>query len=458
MAAKHTKHMTLSPLEAYDLSAEQKYCRAATHLKRLVTLYQKAAGRANSSPAVMAFVNAVEEWRKQRPDTSLADAVRSVYRDVALSFGLRRIDPESSNFDRDLSAFFVNYKSNFPLPTEQESKPGFRALLRAGPLEAGYEERAYSVVCPLTRRYLLGLNFTIQPLSDSVHFIYGFVMPCVRGGWGFGGSLIELMREIAAKLIDNYFQRYPEDRPPYYEPRGPLILFEKNLIEEMTLGEILMDSAGVDVSNPPAANTDLASSAIGQSLRDLIWDRLGGKVIRYHYIQSSLDGMVTVDTSMRDKVISFLNGQPLLGPDEAAARQALNMARGTKKEGCTTLELCAFPVAGGTSLPTAQVRRANEIFQTISVMKGGNISKDIYFQAQMASLEQSSHDERVALVPIRPAGPGAVNFHEAESKTRQLLGVVSWQDLQQAGDRTYREWMVEKADLLVETVAGLPSW
>ena len=138
----------------------------------------------------------------------------------------------------------------------------------------------------------MGLNFTVQPRSDSVHFIYGFVNPLARGIGGFSACLIALMRQIARAEIFAWLARHHDERPPFHNPDGPLILFEKNIIERMTLTDILKDSAGIDIDHPPRRRSRLVSSAISQSVRDLIWDRRGGRIVDYNYVQSSLDGVV----------------------------------------------------------------------------------------------------------------------------------------------------------------------
>jgi hypothetical protein len=440
--------MLLTPLEAYDLSGLQKIQCEKAHFARVVALCSDKSSRAGFSPARVAFDMAVTQARQQRPYEPLSDAVRRAYRDVALTFGLRRIDPRTPEFEHDLDVFFSNYQSNFPLQSEQETKEGFRNLLRAAPSCTGYEERVYSIVCPLTGQYLMGLDFAIQPLSDSVHFVYGFAMPCVRGGWGFGRALIALIREIAGGVVAACFRGRPDDLPSWNNPDGPLILFAKNMIGEMTLSDILMDSAGIDVAAPPSADADLASSGIGQSLRDLVWDRLGAKVVRYNYFQSSLDGVVAIAREDRDRVICGLNKRPQTLVDRVVSERALTRSLDGREKGFVALDLCAFVDPGQTSLPAAQVKRANEIFQSVSVVKDAGIDAEIYFQAQMSSLMENSRDGRVAIDPIRPFGFGAGDSRAAEELTRRLLAVVTWAELRQAGERTYEQWLVEKADLL----------
>ncbi len=436
----------LSPLEAYDLSVVQKErCRQA-HLHRVIELYDAAARQSSASPAGAAFLARVDDHRNQRPDAPLALAVQHAYSDVAFQFGLRRIDPASPDFEHGLDLFFEKYKLSFPIRSEQESKPGFRALWQAPRTASGYEERGYSVICPLTGEYLAGLEFSIQPESDSVHFVYGFVMPCVRGGWGFGAHLLTVMRDEGRRAIADYFQDKPTMQPPWRDLDGPLIIFEKNVLCEMTLTDILMESAAIDVNDPPAADADLSLSSMPQSLRDFAWRRLGGKIISYNYLQSSLEGAVKVSCGMRDKVIRLLNKKFMAseGAEAAQAELALSRAVGELKEGCRTLNLCAF--ASKDNLPAAQVRRHNEIFQSISVAKvtADEIKEDIYFQAQMQSLQERSAGGLVRLDEIDAMGSKPGDFREAEALTRRLLVLVTWHELRENRDRTFGEWLAKK--------------
>jgi hypothetical protein len=442
----------LSPLEAYDLSAAQKERRRQEHLHRVIELYDAAARRPAASPAEAAFVAKVDDNRGRRPDTPLAVAVQQAYRDVAFQFGLRRIKPCEFDFQRGLDLFFENYKVNFPILAEQETKKGFRELWHARRPDSGYEERGYSVICPLTGEYLAGLEFSIQPESDSVHFVYGFVMPWVRGGWGFGAGLLAVMRDEACSAIADYFRDNTDKEPPWRCPRGPLIIFEKNSLDDMTVTDVLMDSASVDVNDPPRADADLSLSSISQSLRDLAWRRLGGKIISYNYLQSSLEGVVEVPPETRDQVIRLLNKKFATSeaPGAAGAERALSRAIGKLKEGCRTLSLCAFVGKDVNDLPAAQVRRHNEIFQSISVAKveADKIKNDIYFEAQMQSLQDNSIGGRVRLDEIEAAGSKPGDFRAAEALTRRLLALVTWDELRESPDRTFHEWLAKKCLLV----------
>jgi hypothetical protein len=425
----------LSPLEAYDLAARQKQELGAAFRAEIVALRRWPRCPPDADQAAwQAFT--------RMPDDS-DETICRAYRDLAMRFGLTAINPASPHFAENLDQFYRNYATNFPIPAEQESREGFEALWRDSPREGGYQEIAYSVVCPLTRRYLMGLNITIQPQSDTVHFIYGFVSAAARGIGGFSAAMIAFMRETGRRGIEAHLAAHPQDRPHWHNPAGPLILFEKNIIGEMSLPEILMDSAGVDVDHPPTAGADLSASAIGQSMRDMVWSRRGGMIVDYIYMQSSLDGVVRVPESMRSPIVDFLRQKPQSNADRAEADLALNDALGDRNAGCTALNLCAFAGQGTASVSAAQIRRHNEIFQGISVVKDpSHLSDDIYFQAQMVDLAARTQDGRVGLRPIAPVG--GADFPQAEETTRTILAGLTWDDLQVNDARLYRDWLAEQ--------------
>ena len=87
------------------------------------------------------------------------------------------------------------------------------------------------------------------------------------------------------------------------------------------------------------------------------------------------------------------------------AKKELARAVGDRQPGCTTLDLCAFAQPGRNAVPIAQIRKSNEIFQGISVVKDpDHLREDIYYQAQMASLAEKSVGGRVARGrSLRPA-------------------------------------------------------
>ena len=404
----------LSPIEAYERAEQQKRRLGEAFRKRIVRLARGGAMR-----RILAA----------RDDEA---AICAAYRAVAMA-GARRIDPAKADFEAHLRAFHRNYVTNFPLPEEQETLDGFRRLWRAPARADGYREVGYNVVCPLTGRYLLGAAFTIQPQSDSVTFIYGFVNPVARGIGGFSAALIGLMREQGRAAIATHLERRPADRPGYHDPAGPLILFEKNVLEAMSLTDILMDTARVSVDDPPRTGACLAASSIGQSMRDLVWHRRGARIVDYAYAQGSLDGVVRVAAGQRHAVIAALHA------GNGAAPELLD-ALGDRVAGCVALNLCAFVADGVRVLRAAQVRRSQEVFQGISVVKDeANLGDDIYFQAQMASLDASTRHGAVALRPIAPVGAG--DFHGAEAALKQVLSGLTWADLRAARGRAYGDWL-----------------
>ncbi len=360
-------------------------------------------------------------------------AVCAAYRTVAMTFGAGRVDPAR---EADLRLFHAHYVTNFPLPAEQETLDGFRRLWRAPARADGYREVGYNVVCPLTGRYLLGVAFTIQPQSDSATFIYGFVDPAARGIGGFSAALLAFMREQARLAIASHLAAHPADRPPYHDPAGPVILFEKNDLAAMSMADILMDTARIDIDHPPRTGACLAASSIGQSLRDLVWHRRGGRIVAYAYAQGSIDGVVRVADGDRAAVIGLLQGR---GQD-AAACAALDAALGGRLPGCVALRLCAFAPPGCSTLPAAQVARSQAQFQGISVVKDeANLAQDVYFQAQMASLAAHAPDGGVPLRAIEPVG--AADLAGAEAVFKRLLSGLTWEDLRAARDRPYAAWL-----------------
>jgi hypothetical protein len=447
-----TRTNTLTPLQAYECAERQKQHLGEAFRGKILGLHRRL--RATGPDASPLPRRLPQDRRRRWRDVARAfaavpagndDAIISAYRNLVMQQGLLRIDPAARDFERELRAFHRNYVTNFPLPEEQESRAGFRDLWKASPRAGGYEEVGYSVLCPLTGRYLMGLNFTIQPRSDSVHFIYGFVNPVARGFGGFSARLIALMRDTARPAIAAHYQRCPADRPAFHSVDGPLILFEKNMIEEMSLADILMDTAHVDVDRPPGPATRLAASSISQSVRDFIWDRRGGRVVDYGYIQSSLDGVVRVPDGAGIDIIALLNRAPLGVAQRRAATDCLAASLAGRVPGCLTLKLCAFVDPSAASVPASQIRLSNEIFQGISVVKDpAHVAEDIYFQAQMASLQEHARDGTVALRPIAPFGPGVSNFEQAERVTKRLLANLSWVELREGRELTYGEWLRHK--------------
>jgi hypothetical protein len=438
----------LSPLEAYELAERQKRQLGVSFRSRIIKLYQMAA----TQPEIVrhSLLSLPEQQRipwpsvcRELQELHSADEAEiwESYRALVMRFGIKRVDPRGDSFLTDLNAFYQNHLKNFPLPEEQETLDGFRALLEAPARADGYQEQCYSVFCPLTGAYIMGLDFTIQPTSNSVHFVYGFVNPIARGIGRFSKSLLEIMKNASRPVIADHLRKHPEQRPAYYDAEDPIILFEKNAAEDMSLTDILMDSAAIDIDHPPVADACLASSAIGQHIRDLIWHRCGGRIVDYNYLQPSLDGVVAIDGAQKRAVIAYLNRKSLDASARSEAESALRGRLGRKVPGSTTLQLCVFAAAEKTSLPTAQIRDAMEIYQGISIVKDpGRLADDIYFQAQMASLAECSVNGRIPIKPIPISGSGATDFLEAEEEMKRLLSTLSWEDLRRARRRSYREW------------------
>jgi hypothetical protein len=262
---------------------------------------------------------------------------------------------------------------------------------------------------------------------------------------GFSEVLVNTIRRVAAEHIAKYPVRFPGE---------PLITFEKNILGAMTLTDILMDTAGVDIANPPLEDADLSFSSIDQSIRDLIWSRMGGKVAVYNYIQSSLDGVVKVANAESEAIaIRYLNSDPTLSAsDIGLAKQIMDDALDDKEEGCRVLNLCAFVADAADDIDAAQLRTAMEVFQGISVVKEpSEIEHDIYFKASMADLERRARSGRLPLRPIKPFG-GAIfdvgNFIDAARLTEALLKCLTWEELREYPDRTYEEWLEVKASIV----------
>jgi hypothetical protein len=448
----------LCPLEAYDRAALRRQFVAGRFRGKIALLHRRLVEGGLSVERAPSWLHGPA--RARWPEVSRAfvaaappgdvTAIGATYATLAMRYGVVWLDPNMPGFRRAYRVWYREYVTNFPLPEEQETRSGFRELWRASPREGGYQEIACGVHCPLTGRFLAGLNFTIQPRSDTVHFIYGFVNPAARGFGGLSRHLIQLMREEGRKAITQHFLKNPDERPPFHDPDGPLIVFEKNIIEEMSLTEILRDSAGVDIDRPPTHHARQEASAMSQSERDAIWDHHGGRVVDYHSIQSSLDGVVRVPDAETGTVIAFLNDDSLEDARRLHAERLLNDALDGRLPGCLTLNLCVFVAPGLTSVPAVQIRRSNEIFQGISVVKDpAHLHEDIYFQAQMTSLAAREKAGRIALRRIAPCGPGVTTFAEAEALTRRLLGVVTWDELRAHPDRPYGAWLRLKASAMM---------
>jgi hypothetical protein len=442
----------LTPLWAYERAERQKRLVGQLFRAKIVRLHHALSEQGTVRIPRWLPPDLKANWIAAARDFVSGAEPIAAYRDVVMRHGVKRIDPASRGFERELRQFHRNYVTNFPLPAEQESRQGFRDLWRASPREGGYQEVGCSVICPLTGRYLMGVNFTIQPRSDSVHFIYGFVNPIARGIGGFSAQIIDLMRDIARAEIETYLAWHNAARPAFRAGDGPLILFEKNILDEMTLTDILRDTAHIDIDHPPGRGSRLVASAISQSLRDFIWDRRGGRVVDYAYIQSSLDGVIRVPREVRDDVIAMLIRAPLDDTRRRRAAELLETCLGGRLAGGTQLALCAFASAGTHAVPVEQIRLSNEIFQGISVVKDpAHLHEDIYFLAQMASLSLNSRDGTVALKPIAPSGANARDFDEAERMTKRLLACVTWAELRAGRDRTHAEWLRHKARAMAET-------
>ena len=122
----------------------------------------------------------------------------------------------------------------------------------------------------------------------------------------------------------------------------------------------------------------------------------------------------------------------------------LARAVGDRQPGCTTLDLCALAQPGRNADPIAQIRKSNEIFQGISIVRDpDHLQEDIYFQAQMASLAKKPVGGRVALRPIAPAG-GAPSFVEAAQQMTPVLRLLTWERISARREWTYPEWLEDK--------------
>jgi hypothetical protein len=434
----------LPPLAAYERAERQKHSVGQAFRGKIIRLRQMLSERGIAASRIPPWLPQPLRagWRDAARAFLAGDDPLAAYRTMVMRHGLVHVDPAARSFERDLRQFHREYVKNFPLPAEQETRQGFRELWRASPRDGGYQEVGRSVVCPLTGRYLMGVNFTIQPRSDSVHFIYGFVNPVARGIGGFSALLLEMMRSTARAEITAWLASHPDQQPSFRSPDGPLILFEKNIITAMTLTDILRDTAHIDIDHPPTRRSLLVASAISQSMRDFIWDRRGGRIVDYHYLQPSLDGVVRVPDAARPDVIAYIFGE---APDQVRRRSAaavLARCLNGRIEGATQLALCVFAADGARAVPAAQVRLSNKIFQGISVVKDPvHLGEDIYFQAQMTSLERHTQDGMVGLKPILPGDGSARDFREAEQMTKALLATLTWELLREGRDRTYADWL-----------------
>lgn len=325
----------LSPLQGYDRAEWRRRQLSDRFRAKVVSYYRFLAVRSRSGEDARLD----GEFRRCADETVICEA----YRELVMSAGVEQVDPASPRFIEDLGEFHQNYIRNFPVPSDQESFDSFRDLLSAPGREDGYRELCYSVKCPLTGQYLIGANFVVQPESNSAFPIYGFVNPAARGIGGFARCLVGLVREKSRLAIAAHFSRHPERRPSYYDSAGPLVLFEKNVIDDMSLPDILMDSAGIDVDRPPTAGTCPLSWGIGQRTRDLVWHRCGARVLDFHYFQPSLQGVARVKARDRKSVIAYLNGASLADRSRVRAENALKSGLADKNPGCGALSLCTCP-------------------------------------------------------------------------------------------------------------------
>jgi hypothetical protein len=464
----------LSPHEAYVLAENQKAQVADDFFQQITKIYnQGKAGQVpeglerkrnrveqnKQSEALKFFIDSVDEKlatmqaHGTKGKNHLPQAIRLAYRETAVKYGLKQVDPTSPAFKKDLKEFHTNYLPNFPIPSEQESRKGFENLWTAPTLPNGYKEVGYSLVCPLTGKFLMGTNFSIQPESNSVHFTYGFVTPWARGALGFSRALKDTMKQVATKHSTKYPSKFPGD---------PIITFEKNVLGEMTLGDILMDTAGIDINKPPVEGANLAMSSIAQSIRDMIWSRRGGKVVGYKYIQSSLDGVVKIEDPEQEKlVIRMLRDDKTLDDKQRKlAQKILKKARAGKVEGCTTLNLCVFMSDDDTKkVPAAQIAKAMEIFQGISVVKDPvGIKDDVYFKASMEDLRARTDKSGMVRLQKIPAFGGNIpevrNFVDAEALTKLLLQHVTYEELRANQDRPYAEWLDKKLEVVAPAFAA----
>jgi hypothetical protein len=428
----------ISPSEAYMLSEQQKSIAANRFVQDIWHFCR--AGRKTALP--------LKESELADVRAALVNNDRSAFRmaycSLVANVGIRCIDPNSSAFIADLTKFYTNYVENFPIPAERESFDGFARLLADRARADGYVEVAYNACCPLTGRYLMGFDFTIQPTSRTAHLIYCFLAPYARG-LGFSKVLLSEIMRLSNLHMLNYPSLYPGD---------VIITFEKNILQEMSLPEILLDSCGIDIDEPPVANQDLSRSGIDQSVRDLIWDSLGAKIIDYNYIQSSLDGIVKIDVEeQRRLVVRFLNTDPgMTTRENEIAERALRLAVGSKDPGCQLLNLCAFVPPGTADLDSSRVCEAMKCFQGISVIKDEKaIEQDAYFAASMADLIQRSRSGRIALKKIQPYCGDISNlksFADAAYLTHALLRNTKWDELRSCPEMKYADWIKFKRHLL----------
>lgn len=453
--------MYLTPQQSYRLAQSQKrlaaegfareirkFCEYTISTEGRATFFAKQRGEQSARDfALSALASRVEAELSKGGlhEDGFESVLLREYRSVALEFGLKQIDPNGPNFSNDLNEFHRNYVTNFPIAAEQESFAGFETLLSAPALSDGYIEVAYSLVCPITGKYLMGLNFTIQPSSNSAHFVYGFVVPWARKPIGFSRALVAIIKRVATEHISRHPTRFPGE---------PLITFEKNILAMMTLEEILMDSAGVNVESPPVEGVDLTLSSIDQSVRDLAWSRLGAKIVDYTYLQSSLDGVVKISDSKEEALVSryLTNGPDISIEQSGLATNILEAHLGEKEEGCCTLNLCVF--AGDAEFVNEQqIFEAMKAFQGVSVTKQSEeIEQDIYFRASISDLRRKAKDGRISLRPIAPFGgeiPDVQSFEDAAALTELLLGILTWSELRENPDRTYAEWLNLKSQTLM---------
>lgn len=444
MLRRREQPCLLSPLQGYEAAERQKRQLGLAFRAMIVRLYGLIAADLFTFERALRYQPGHRRaaWcaaRRLSPGLALADddTICEAYRDLVMRLGVRRVDPASPRFPADLEEFYRNYVRNFPLPAEQETLEVFRDLLSAPAREDGHREFCYSVVCPLTGHYLMGANFIIQPGSSSVFLVYGFINPIARGIGRFAKRLIDLAEEKSSTAIAAHGAPHPYGS----DASRPLILFEKNAIEDMSLTDILRDSAGIDIDSPPTARTCLTASAIGQRTRDLVWHRCGARIVDYKYMQPSLDGVVEVPERSSTLIAAYLNGKCGSRFSRIRAADMLRERLGGKVPGCTTLSLCVFAPSQVTTVPAERIRLAVENYQQTSVLKDpAHFRDDIYFRAQMASLAESAIGGELPLRPIVPDGCGAGDFKDAEEETKRLLGGLTWEDIRAARQRPYREW------------------
>jgi hypothetical protein len=434
---------TLSPCEAYITSQVQKERSAERFQQEIEDLYRSAKAGIEPPPiegvdretqliATVKFVAYADERTRGTEKATWGD-IRKAYRRVVTEFGLHQVEP-GPGFEKGLNTFYTNYQDNFRIKEEQESRQGFRDTAGKPMRENGYSEQIYNIICPMTGKYLAGTNFAIMPTSNQIWFIYGFVNPEARNIVGASHTILDLMSQDGIQRAELY--------PSQYKGK-PGRLFEKNDLGDMTLKEIMMDSCCIDITKPPKAGDYLSHSAAGQSMRDLVWSHLGGKIIDFHYLQPSLEGVTIIeDPKEEELVIDYLHGKLSEEAQKKKAETILEKALNGKDPGCTTLNLCIF--SPEESIDSEQSLNSIRTFSGISIIKDEeNIDKDIYFKALEASLKENSKDGKIALRDIVPYGE-AQNFHEAEKITKILLNHMTWKELQEHADRPYSEWIAEK--------------